>query len=57
MFIFGEKVHYKKLFGTVNFVCANYITILVREGKHKSQDINVLVYPEDYENVIDFDSK
>ena len=57
MFAFGERVYYKNLAGTVSFVCQSYITILIRKGAHKSHDVNILVYPEDYKNVVDFDSK
>jgi hypothetical protein len=57
MFTPGEKVYYKGLSGTVNFVCSKYITILVKKGEHKSLDVNVLVHPENYDNVVDFNSK
>lgn len=47
----GLEVFYKNLCGTVNFVCDTYITITVVKSEHPKNDVNVLVYREDWKQV------
>jgi hypothetical protein len=51
MFIKGTLVQYKNCIGVVNFVSNKYITILIKEGLHRSQDVEILAYIYDFANV------
>jgi hypothetical protein len=46
-----------KMFGVVNFVSDTYITILVRQGNHRSKDVNIVVPPNYWSNVSPINSK
>jgi len=48
MFSEGMKVRYKAMEGIINFLDKNCVTITVRKGKHKSHDVNVVVYRDQY---------
>lgn len=52
MFVEGDYVSYKSIKGIVSFINDLSISILVRKGKHKSQDVKVVVYRSDFKNVI-----
>lgn len=47
----GLFVKYKFHSGTISFICNEYITILVNKGKHKSHNVNILVYPNEFDLV------
>lgn len=53
----GCYVKYKTHVGMVQFVCNSYITILVKKGHHRSHDVHILVYPEQYNLIESTDSK
>lgn len=57
--IFYEKqsVMYNNIQGYVNFVCDDYITVCVRKGEHRSQDVCLIVYPYQYNQVHQLDNK
>ena len=44
----GTTVSYKSITGTIAFVSDQSISILVRKGKHKAQDVRVVVYHSDF---------
>jgi hypothetical protein len=57
MFETGTRVFYRHFSGVVNFVDKKYITITISRGDHKSSDCNILVYVDQFENVVIEDSK
>jgi len=44
----GTTVSYKKVTGVIAFVSDQSISILVSKGKHKAQDVRVVVYRGDF---------
>lgn len=48
----GDSVKYKEIEGVVTFMSDHFISILVRQGKHRSQDVKVIVYKQDFNKVI-----
>jgi len=44
----GVSVKYKDMDGVIAFVSDHSISILVRQGRHKSQDVRVVVYRSDF---------
>lgn len=48
VFAEGTTVAYKSITGVIAFVTEQSISILVRKGKHKSQDVRVVVYNSDF---------
>jgi hypothetical protein len=53
----GTEVIYKSITGVIAFSSDQYVSILFRKGKHKSQDVRVVVYQEDFENIVFADGK
>lgn len=47
----GILVKYKHFIGTIRFVDTRYITICIREGVRKVNDVCILVFPNDWKNV------
>jgi hypothetical protein len=47
----GLNVKYKDHVGFVNFVCEKYITICINQSEHKSRDVCLLVYPQQWKDV------
>ena len=47
----GELVKYKEIEGVVAFVCDYSLSILVKKGQHKAQDVHVVVYKQDFKNI------
>ena len=50
-FYSGLDVKYKDHVGVVNFVCEKYITICIKTFEHKSRDVCLLVYPQQWKEV------
>lgn len=48
----GDSVKYKEIEGVIAFIGDHSISILVRQGKHRSQDVKVVVYKQDFNKVI-----
>jgi len=48
VFVEGTTVSYKKVTGVIAFVTEQSISILVRKGKYKAQDVRVVVYNSDF---------
>ena len=44
----GTKVYYKDLFGIVSFVTDKYICVLIKFGEHKVNDVNLVVYRDQF---------
>lgn len=44
----GDSVKYKNVDGVIAFVSDHSISILVRQGKHRSKDVRVVVYHSDF---------
>ena len=53
----GTEVTYKNLSGVVAFVSNQYISILISHGKHRSQDVKIVVHHSDFKNIILTDGK
>ena len=47
----GLHVRYNDHVGFVNFVCDKYITICIKTYEHRSRDVCLLVYPQQWKNV------
>lgn len=43
-FELDQKVRYHKIVGTIAFIADQYLSILVSKGEHKSQDVKIVVY-------------
>jgi hypothetical protein len=50
-FYSGLNVKYKDHVGFVNFVCEKYITICIKTLDHRSRDVCLLVYPNQWKDV------
>jgi hypothetical protein len=48
VFAEGTTVSYKKITGVIAFVSEQTISILVNKGKHRSHDVRVVVYNDDF---------
>jgi len=53
----GVSVKYKGMDGVIAFVSDHSISILVRQGRHKSQDVRVVVYRSDFNLIHSLDQK
>jgi len=51
LFAEGETVKYKEIVGVVTFTCDHSLSILVVKGKHRSQDVCVVVNKSDFMNI------
>ena len=47
----GIEVYYRGIYGVVNFICEKYITICIKRSDHKSKDVCLLVYPNQYNEI------
>ena len=50
-FYSGLNVRYKNHIGVVNFVCEKYITVCIKTYEHRSRDVCLLVYPDQWKQV------
>ena len=44
----GLEVYYDGMYGIVDFICDQYITVCVRVMHHKSRNVCILVYPSKF---------
>lgn len=51
LFSEGETVKYKEVMGVITFVCDHTLSILIAKGKHRSQDVCVVVHKSDFKNI------
>jgi hypothetical protein len=51
--IFAEGMHviYKEHSGIISFFCEQSLSICISEGVIRSQDVNIVVYKYDFENI------
>jgi hypothetical protein len=47
----GLYVRYRHITGTIKFISHEYITICIPSDEHKSKDVCVLVYRNEWKNV------
>lgn len=47
----GLLVTYNNHVGLIDFVCEHYITICVNQFDHKSRDVCMLIYPQQWKEV------
>jgi hypothetical protein len=52
IFTEGTEVSYKNISGVIAFATEESISILVREGKHRSQDVRVVVSHLEFKDII-----
>lgn len=52
IFAEGIEVIYKQTTGVIAFTSEQYISILVNKGRHRSQDVRVVVYNYDFSKVV-----
>jgi hypothetical protein len=50
-FYSGLNVKYRNQIGVVDFVCEKYITICIDKSGHRSKDVCLLVYPNQWKDV------
>ena len=50
-FYSGLRVKYRDHVGVVNFVCEKYITVCIKTFEHRSKDVCLLVYPNEWKDV------
>jgi len=48
IFTKGIEVYYDGMYGVVDFICEQYITVCVRVMDHKSRNVCILVYPHKF---------
>lgn len=53
----GLSVKYKNIDGVIAFVSDHSISILVSRGKHKSQDVKVVVHRSDFDLIYPLEEK
>ena len=51
MFVEGTPVSYKGISGVISFCSNQYISILIKEGHHRSQDVKIVIYKADYKSI------
>lgn len=50
-FYSGLEVRYKQHTGFVDFICDKYITVCIRQSDHKSKNVCLLVYNDQWKEV------
>jgi hypothetical protein len=50
-FYSGLRVKYRDHVGVVHFVCEKYITICIQTFEHKSRDVCILVYSNQWNEI------
>jgi hypothetical protein len=57
IFTEGTEVIYKSISGVIAFTSEQYVSILVSKGRHRAQDVRVVVYHSDFKNIVLADGK
>lgn len=52
IFVEGTEVSYKNISGVVAFATEESVSILVSEGKHRSQDVRVVVSQSEFKDIV-----
>jgi hypothetical protein len=50
-FYSGLNVKYREQIGVVDFVCEKYITVCIKTFEHKSKNVCLLIYPQQWKEV------
>jgi hypothetical protein len=53
----GTYVRYKIHTGIINFVCNRYVTLIIKKGDHRSNDVEILIYPDNFKFIELIESK
>jgi len=48
MFVEGTSVSYQQFQGVISFCSKSYVTILIKHGQHRAQDVKIVVYKNDF---------
>lgn len=51
IFCEGLNVKYKNFYGKIRFVDNSYVTICIREGSRKVNDVCILVFSNDWKKI------
>ena len=57
LFLEGTQVSYKDHTGIISFYSEQSLSILIQQGKHKSQDVKIVVYRENFKDINVLDEK
>lgn len=57
LFLEGTQVSYKDHIGIVSFYSEQCLSILIRNGKHRSQDVKIVVFRENFKDIHVMDEK
>ena len=57
MFTEGTSVEYKGIPGMISFVSSQYVSILIRKGEHRSQDVKLVVHCSDFKQIQPIEEK
>jgi len=47
----GDSVKYKDIEGVVAFICDYSLSILIKKGQHRAQDVCVVVHKSDFKDI------
>ena len=47
----GIAVYYQEHLGDIRFVCSDYVTVCIKAGKERLNDICIIVYPHRYGDI------
>jgi hypothetical protein len=47
----GNEVIFNNYVGTVAFVCEKSVSILIRKGQHRSQDVKLVIYRNQFNQI------
>jgi len=47
----GDSVKYKEIEGVVAFICDYSVSILIKKGQHKAQDVKIVVHKNDFNKI------
>ena len=51
LFVEGTQVYYRDFVGVITFCTNQCVSILIKKGEHRSQDVNLIVYKEDFKHI------
>jgi hypothetical protein len=56
-FSFGVEVYYhgvygKEIYGVINFVDESYLTLLIKKGERKVNDVNLVIHRKDWNKIV-----
>lgn len=51
VFCEGLSVKYNEFYGEIRFVSSSYVTICIRHGEHKVNDVCILVFRDEWQKI------